>query len=67
MVDESLITGEARPVAKGTGDALIGGARNLDGPLVMRVERVGQDTLLSETLRLTDRAQTEKPPVAQLA
>jgi Cu2+-exporting ATPase len=65
--DESLLTGESRPVAKRSGDPLIGGAVNVDGPLVMRVERVGQDTVLSGILRLMDRAQTEKPAVALLA
>jgi len=40
---------------------------NLNGPLTMRVERVGQDTVLAGIVRLMDRAQTEKPKIAQLA
>jgi Cu2+-exporting ATPase len=66
-VDESLLTGESRAVAKRAGDALTGGAVNLNGPLTMRVERVGQDTVLAGIVRLMDRAQTEKPKIAQLA
>jgi Cu2+-exporting ATPase len=66
-VDESLLTGESLPIAKGPGDALIGGAINREGPLVLRVERTGQDTVLSAILRLLDRALTEKPRLAVLA
>ncbi|MBI4195715.1 MAG: cadmium-translocating P-type ATPase [Betaproteobacteria bacterium] len=65
--DESQLTGEARPVAKRPGDALVGGAANLHGPLTMRVERVGEETVLSGIVRLVDRAQTEKPAIALLA
>jgi Cu2+-exporting ATPase len=65
--DESLLTGEARPVAKRPGDALIGGAVNLHGPLTMRVERVGQETVLAGIVRLMDRAQSEKPAIALAA
>lgn len=65
--DESLLTGEMRPVAKRPGDRLIGGAVNLHGPLVMRVERVGQETVLAGIVRLMDRAQSEKPAIALAA
>jgi Cu2+-exporting ATPase len=66
-VDESLLTGEARPVRKRPGDRVIGGAVNRDGPLVMRVERVGQETVLAGIVRLMDRAQHEKPRIAAAA
>ena len=66
-VDESLLSGESRPVAKRRGGALTGGAVNLSAPLVMRVERVGQDTVLAGISRLLDRALAEKPRVAALA
>ncbi|MFN7087581.1 MAG: heavy metal translocating P-type ATPase, partial [Burkholderiales bacterium] len=66
-VDESLLTGEARAVAKRVGDALTGGAVNLDGPLTLRVEKIGEDTVLAGIVRLMDRAQTEKPAIAQSA
>ncbi len=66
-VDEGLLTGESRPVNKRVGDALTGGAVNLDGILTMRVIRVGEDTVLSGITRLMDRAQTTKPRIAQVA
>ncbi len=65
--DESLLTGESRPVAKHPGDAVIGGAVNLDGIVTMRVTRVGEDTVFSGIVRLMDRAQSEKPRMALLA
>ncbi|MGD8309831.1 MAG: heavy metal translocating P-type ATPase metal-binding domain-containing protein, partial [Chromatiales bacterium] len=66
-VDESLLTGESLPRARESGDALVGGTLNVESPLVMRVEKVGEDTLVSAIIRLLDRAQTEKPRVARLA
>lgn len=66
-VDESLLTGESRPVAKRSGDALTGGAVNLDGVITMRVTRTGENTMLAGILRLMDRAQSEKPAIAQAA
>ena len=66
-VDEALLTGESRPVLKAIGDPLIGGAVNVASPLVMRVEHVGQHTVLSAIVRLLDRAMAEKPRIAQLA
>jgi Cu2+-exporting ATPase len=66
-VDESLLTGESLPVAKGPGQALVGGAINIESPLTARVEKTGSDTILSSILRLLDRATAEKPRLAQLA
>jgi len=66
-VDESLLTGESRPLPKGLGERLVGGAINVSSPLVMRVDKVGADTLHSGILRLLDRAQAEKPRIALLA
>lgn len=66
-VDESLLTGESRPVPKGQGARLIAGTVNADSPLVMRIEGLGQDTVLSGIVRLLDRALAEKPALAQLA
>lgn len=66
-VDESLLTGESLPLLRQFGDVLIGGAVNVDSPLVMRVEKVGADTVLSAISRLLDRAQSEKPRLALLA
>ena len=66
-LDESLLTGESRPRARGPGDTVIGGAINRESPLIVRIERVGPDTVLSGIQRLLDRAQTEKPRIAGLA
>ena len=65
--DESLLTGESRARSKYPGDRLVGGAINISGPLVMRVEKIGTDTLHAGILRLLDRAQAEKPQIALLA
>ncbi|MDP2785959.1 MAG: heavy metal translocating P-type ATPase [Sulfurimicrobium sp.] len=66
-VDESLLTGESLPVTKNVGGRLIAGTINVDSPLVMRVEGLGQDTVLSGIVRLLDRALAEKPALAQVA
>lgn len=65
--DEALLTGESRPVPRHAGDRVTGGAINLRSPLTVRVERVGEDSVLSAIVRLMDRAQTEKPPLATAA
>ena len=66
-VDEALLTGESRPVVKRPGDPLTGGAVNLEGVLTMRITRTGEETVLSGIMRLMDRAQSEKPKIAQVA
>ncbi|MEI6413063.1 MAG: heavy metal translocating P-type ATPase [Pseudomonadota bacterium] len=66
-VDEALLTGESLPRLRQPGDALVGGTVNRESPLVMRVDRVGEETLLSAIVRLLDRAQSEKPRITQLA
>lgn len=66
-VDESLLSGESRPVDKKAGDVLIGGSININSPLQLRVESVGSDTALSSIHRMIERAQSDKPPIARLA
>ncbi len=66
-VDESLLTGESLPRSRGTGDELVGGSVNVESPLTLQVEKVGDDTLVSAIVRLLDRAQAEKPRMAKLA
>ncbi len=66
-VNESLLTGESRPVAKAPGDRLTGGAVNNESPLLMRVEQIGEQTRLSAIVRLMERASSEKPRIVEMA
>ncbi|MEK8090233.1 heavy metal translocating P-type ATPase [Thermithiobacillus plumbiphilus] len=66
-VDESLLTGESRPVPKYPGAQVIGGTINQDGPLRLKVLRVGEDLVISHIGRLLERAQAERPPIAHIA
>jgi len=66
-VDEALLTGESRPVLRGMGAPVTAGAVNLVTPLVVKVERIGEQTVLAGIVRLLDRAAAEKPPLAALA
>lgn len=66
-VDESLLTGESLPRRRAVGDTLVGGSLNVESPLRMRIDSVGEDTLVSGIVRLLDRAQSEKPRLARLA
>ncbi|HRX71613.1 MAG TPA: heavy metal translocating P-type ATPase, partial [Candidatus Competibacteraceae bacterium] len=66
-VDESLLSGESLPLPRQAGETLIGGSVNVESPLVMRIEKVGAETVLSAIVRLLDRAQGEKPRLALLA
>jgi Cu+-exporting ATPase len=65
-LDESLLTGESRPVAKHVGDKLTGGSINQEGVLIMRVTAVGTDTLLSHIIRSVEDAQAAKAPIQRL-
>ncbi len=65
--DEALLTGESRPVPKRAGDSVIAGSINLEGPLYLRVSGVGENTVLAGIVRMLDRAQAQKPRLAQLA
>jgi P-type Cu+ transporter len=66
-VDESMITGEPIPAAKGPGDRLVGATMNGSGALVMRAERVGQETLLAQIVRLVGEAQRSRAPIQRMA
>jgi Cu2+-exporting ATPase len=66
-INEALITGESMPITKTSGDDVIGGSINSESPLVITITRVGADTVLAAIQRLLDKAQSEKPALAQLA
>ena len=66
-VDESLLTGESLPLGRGVGDTVTGGTVNVGSPLRIRVEKIGDDTVLAAIQRLLDRAQSEKPAIATMA
>jgi Cu2+-exporting ATPase len=65
--NESLLTGENLPLLKTVGDELIGGSVNIESPLTMRVDKLGDSTMLSSIIRLLDRAQSKKPNLAKFA
>lgn len=66
-VNEALLTGESKPIKKTKKDALIGGSMLTDGIVKAQVTAVGKDTVLSNILTLVKEAQSEKPPIQQLA
>ena len=66
-VDESMVTGEPIPVEKGAGDRVIGATVNGTGSLVMRAERVGSETLLSQIVQMVAEAQRSRAPIQKLA
>ena len=66
-VDESMVTGEPVPVEKKSGDPLIGATVNGTGSLLMRAEKVGADTLLSQIVRMVSEAQRSRAPIQKLA
>lgn len=66
-IDESRMTGESRPIHKKAGDELIGATIVSSGHFRMRATRVGEDTTLSQIIRLVDEATSSKAPVSRLA
>jgi Cu+-exporting ATPase len=66
-VDESMITGEAVPVEKRLGDKTIGGTINNTGSFIMAAERVGDETVLAQIVRMVSEAQRSRAPIQRLA
>jgi Cu+-exporting ATPase len=66
-VDESMVTGEPLAVMKSEGDELVGATINGTGSLLMRAERVGSDTLLSQIVNMVAEAQRSRAPIQKLA
>jgi Cu2+-exporting ATPase len=67
QADESLLSGESRPVPRAAGDALVGGSVNVGAPVRMRVQRVGADTRYEHIVALMQQALTERPALARAA
>jgi len=67
VVDESMISGEPLPVEKRPGDRVIGATVNQTGSFVMRIERVGAETLLARIVALVGEAQRSRAPIQRLA
>jgi Cu+-exporting ATPase len=66
-IDESMVTGEPIPVAKGPGDEVIGSTVNGTGALIMEARRVGSETLLSRIVAMVAEAQRSRAPIQKLA
>ncbi len=66
-LDESLVTGESMPVTKEVGTRVIAGTLNQSGSFVMRAEKVGRDTLLSQIVQMVADAQRSRAPIQRLA
>jgi Cu+-exporting ATPase len=64
--DESMLTGESLPVAKGPGDRVTGGAVNAEGLTAIRVSAVGAQSVLAHIIELVENAQTKKAPIERL-
>jgi Cu+-exporting ATPase len=66
-LDESMVTGESMPVTKEAGAKVIAGTLNQTGSFVMRADKVGQDTLLSQIVQMVAKAQRSRAPIQRLA
>ena len=65
-IDESMLTGEPMPVAKATGDRVVGGSLNTQGSFLMRATGIGEDTALARIIEMVRRAQSSKPQIGRL-
>jgi Cu+-exporting ATPase len=66
-VDESMVTGEPLAVSKKSGDHVIGGSINQQGSFIMRADKVGRDTMLSQIVQMVASAQRSRAPIQGLA
>ncbi|MDE2312414.1 MAG: copper-translocating P-type ATPase [Patescibacteria group bacterium] len=66
-VDESMVTGESLPADKSVGDVVIGATINKTGMFLMRASKVGQETMLSQIIKLVQQAQGSKAPIQRVA
>ncbi|MBE6489430.1 MAG: copper-translocating P-type ATPase [Methanobrevibacter sp.] len=66
-VDESMINGEPIPKVKKDGEEVFAGTINQDGVLYIRAQKIGKETVLSNIIRLVEKAQSSRPPVQKFA
>jgi Cu+-exporting ATPase len=66
-IDESMLTGESMPAEKSKGDKVTGGTLNASGSFVMEAERVGNETMLAQIVKLVSEAQRSRAPMQRLA
>jgi P-type Cu+ transporter len=66
-IDESMMTGESMPVEKAAGDPVTGGTLNKTGSFILAAERVGNDTVLAQIVRMVSQAQRSRAPIQRLA
>jgi P-type Cu+ transporter len=66
-LDESMVTGESMPATKEVGAKVIGGTLNQSGGFIMRAEKVGRDTMLSQIVQMVAQAQRSRAPIQRLA
>ena len=66
-IDESMLTGEPSPIAKSKGDAVFAGTINQKGALRIFATKIGDETVLSQIIKLVEKAQSSKPEIQKLA
>ena len=66
-VDESMLTGEPLPITKRIGDKVIGATLNTNGSLIMRSEKIGSSTMLSQIVQMVAQAQRSRAPMQRMA
>jgi Cu+-exporting ATPase len=66
-VDESMLTGESTPLARGPGGRVLAGSLNYDGAVVCRAESLGEATMLAQITRMVEQAQSSRAPMERLA
>jgi P-type Cu2+ transporter len=66
-LDESMLTGESKPIVRGPGDRVIGGSVNGEGAVVVQIEKTGKDTYLSQVIEMVSRAQASRSRTQDLA